>query len=206
MLGAGGKACDRHRRASRTAGTASACCTPPPARVGGLDIGFVPAKGGLETAANARARSNVLFLLGADETRHAARPAAFVVYIGTPWRCRRPPRRRHPAGLRPIPRSPAPASIPRAGSRWPTAPDSRRAKPARTGRSCGRFRPCSARRCRSIRWRNCAPQLYARLSALCGDRRDCAGRCRRCRRPWPRRMPAAIGNRRRSSARSETST
>jgi NADH-quinone oxidoreductase subunit G len=52
------------------------------ARVGGLDIGFVPGDGGLGAAAMARAGAlDVLFLLGADEIDVA--PGAFTVYIGT---------------------------------------------------------------------------------------------------------------------------
>jgi NADH-quinone oxidoreductase subunit G len=52
------------------------------ARVGGLDIGFVPGQGGLPVAAMAaQGALDVLFLLGADEIE--VEPGAFVVYIGT---------------------------------------------------------------------------------------------------------------------------
>jgi NADH-quinone oxidoreductase subunit G len=52
------------------------------ARVGGLDIGFVPGEGGLGATAMAGAGAlDVLFLLGADELEVA--PGAFTVYIGT---------------------------------------------------------------------------------------------------------------------------
>src|SRR6185437_12561286 len=52
------------------------------ARVGGLDIGFVPGEGGLSAAAMAAAGAlDVAFLLGADEQEIA--PGAFTVYIGT---------------------------------------------------------------------------------------------------------------------------
>ena len=52
------------------------------ARVGGLDVGFVPGEGGLDAASMAKAGGvDVLFLLGADEI--AIEPGAFVVYIGT---------------------------------------------------------------------------------------------------------------------------
>jgi NADH-quinone oxidoreductase subunit G len=51
------------------------------ARVGGLDIGFVPGKGGKSTA-QMLAGMEVLFLLGADEFDHAA-TKGFVVYVGT---------------------------------------------------------------------------------------------------------------------------
>jgi NADH-quinone oxidoreductase subunit G len=52
------------------------------ARVGGLDLGFVPGEGGLDAAAMAEARRlDVLFNLGADEIEIA--PGSFVVYQGT---------------------------------------------------------------------------------------------------------------------------
>jgi NADH-quinone oxidoreductase subunit G len=51
-------------------------------RVGGLDVGFVPASGGKAATAMAQAGGvDVLFNLGADEIDIA--PGAFVVYIGT---------------------------------------------------------------------------------------------------------------------------
>ena len=52
------------------------------ARVGGLDIGFVPGKGGKD-AAGMLGETDVLFLLGADEIDTAAAGGAFVVYVGT---------------------------------------------------------------------------------------------------------------------------
>jgi len=51
------------------------------ARVGGLDIGFVPGDGGLTAAAMVDGGVDMLFLLGADEIDVESR--AFVVYIGT---------------------------------------------------------------------------------------------------------------------------
>jgi NADH-quinone oxidoreductase subunit G len=51
------------------------------ARVGGLDIGFVPGNGGKSTA-QMLSGMDVLFLLGADEFDHAA-TKGFVVYVGT---------------------------------------------------------------------------------------------------------------------------
>ncbi len=50
-------------------------------RVGALDIGFVPGKGGKTATEMAAGGTDVLFLLGADEIEVA--PGAFVVYIGT---------------------------------------------------------------------------------------------------------------------------
>ena len=56
-------------------------------RAGALDIGFVPAPGGLDTAgiidAAGKGALDVLFLLGADEIDFTKLGKAFVVYIGT---------------------------------------------------------------------------------------------------------------------------
>ena len=52
------------------------------ARVGGLDLGFVPGAGGLDAQAMTKFNAlDVLFLLGADEID--VEPGAFTVYIGT---------------------------------------------------------------------------------------------------------------------------
>jgi len=51
-------------------------------RVGGLDLGFVPAKGG-KTVAGMMGAMDVLFLLGADEIDMNRIGSAFTVYIGT---------------------------------------------------------------------------------------------------------------------------
>jgi NADH-quinone oxidoreductase subunit G len=57
------------------------------ARVGGLDLGFVPGASGLDTigmvAAAAADQLDVLFLLGADEIDVDALAKTFVVYLGT---------------------------------------------------------------------------------------------------------------------------
>jgi NADH-quinone oxidoreductase subunit G len=50
-------------------------------RVGALDLGLVPGKGGLDAAQMAAGGVEVLFLLGADEIEVA--PGPFVIYIGT---------------------------------------------------------------------------------------------------------------------------
>jgi NADH-quinone oxidoreductase subunit G len=52
------------------------------ARVGGLDLGFVPGEGGKD-AAGMLGEMDVLFLLGADEIDMKKVGSAFVVYIGT---------------------------------------------------------------------------------------------------------------------------
>ncbi|MFQ6159395.1 NADH-quinone oxidoreductase subunit NuoG [Sinorhizobium meliloti] len=52
------------------------------ARVGGLDLGFVPGQGGKSAGEMADAM-DVLFLLGADEIDLSAKKAGFTVYIGS---------------------------------------------------------------------------------------------------------------------------
>jgi NADH-quinone oxidoreductase subunit G len=57
------------------------------ARVGGLDLGFLPGKRGLDVAGMVKSAGagtlDVLFLLGADEIDMNALGSAFVVYVGT---------------------------------------------------------------------------------------------------------------------------
>ena len=132
-------------------------------RVGALDIGFVPGEGGLDAAAMAKAGAlDVLFLLGADEIDVAARRLRRL--HRHPWRQRRAPRRRDPAGrglsgeIRPLRQH----RRPRADGQPRQLPARRRARglgdPARAvGRarraSCPTTRsPRCARRCsRSVR-------------------------------------------------------
>jgi NADH-quinone oxidoreductase subunit G len=52
------------------------------ARVGGLDVGFVPGQGG-KTAAEMPSAMDVLFLLGADEIDLSSKTAKLTVYIGS---------------------------------------------------------------------------------------------------------------------------
>ncbi|MEM9105967.1 MAG: NADH-quinone oxidoreductase subunit NuoG [Pseudomonadota bacterium] len=52
------------------------------ARVGGLDVGFVPGEGGKNAAAMLN-DADVLFLLGADELNMAERTKGFTIYIGS---------------------------------------------------------------------------------------------------------------------------
>ncbi|WDR05918.1 NADH-quinone oxidoreductase subunit NuoG [Devosia rhodophyticola] len=53
------------------------------ARVGALDIGFVPGKGGMNTATLLKGDADVLFVLGADEYDLSTLGDTLVVYIGT---------------------------------------------------------------------------------------------------------------------------
>ncbi|WP_349433896.1 NADH-quinone oxidoreductase subunit NuoG [Pararhizobium sp. A13] len=52
------------------------------ARVGGLDLGFLPGEGG-KTADEMLTATDVLFLLGADEMDFSGKTAGFTVYIGS---------------------------------------------------------------------------------------------------------------------------
>ncbi|MGD9803507.1 MAG: NADH-quinone oxidoreductase subunit NuoG [Hyphomicrobiaceae bacterium] len=52
-------------------------------RVGGLDIGFVPEKGGRDVAGMLKGDMQVVYLLGADEIDMSRLSGAFVIYQGT---------------------------------------------------------------------------------------------------------------------------
>lgn len=52
-------------------------------RVGGLDIGFLPPKGGLSAPQMLSANLDVLYLLGADEFDKQSLNSAFIIYQGT---------------------------------------------------------------------------------------------------------------------------
>ena len=139
---------------SRTAGTASPFCTPPPRASARSISASCRARAARPPPRWPRARVDVLFLLGADEIEVA--PGAFVVYIGTPWRPRRASRRRDPAGRGLSGEIRRSTSTPKAACRWRTAPRSRPAMRARTGRSCARCPTCSAPSCLTTRSRSCA--------------------------------------------------
>ena len=147
---------------SRTAGTASACCTRAASRVGALDLGFVPGEGGLSAPQMAAAGAlDVVFLLGADEIDVA--PGAFVVYIGTHG-----DRGAHRADVI-LPGAAYPEKSgalrqhrgPRADGQPRRA--SRPAMRARTGRSCARCPTCSAASCPTIRSRSCGRRCSRRI-------------------------------------------
>lgn len=52
------------------------------ARVGGLEMGFVPAKGGLDVSAVENGEAEVVYLLGADELNTSKLDKSFVIYQG----------------------------------------------------------------------------------------------------------------------------
>ena len=150
------------------------------ARVGGLDLGFVPGAGRPRRRSHARPAAPTWSSISAP-TKSTSRRGAFVIYMGTHG-----DRGAHRADVI----LPGAAYTEKSGTyvnteaacRWPTAPASRRAKRARTGRSCARCRTCSARRCPSIR---CALRaaLYAAHPALRRARPDRAGRRGLAREP-----------------------
>ncbi len=104
------------------------------ARVGGLDLGFVPGEGGMDAEAMVQKGAlDVLFLLGADEI-DVSQTDALVVYLGTHG-----DRGAHRADVilpgAAYTEKAGSTSTPRAGRRWPPAPCSPRARRERTGRS-----------------------------------------------------------------------
>lgn len=52
------------------------------ARVGGLELGFVPGEGGMDTAAITEGKAEVVYLLGADEIDTSKLANSFVIYQG----------------------------------------------------------------------------------------------------------------------------
>ena len=121
------------------------------ARVGGLDMGFTPGEGGLTAVQMAvKGALDVLFLLGADEI-DASKSKAFKVYLGSHGdagahgadvSCR----------VRPIRKSRAFTSIPRAGCRWPSGSCSPRVRRRRTGPSSAPCPRAWAIRCPMTAW------------------------------------------------------
>ena len=155
-------------------------------RVGGLDLGLDAGAGRPDAPAMAKAGAlDLIFNLGADEID--IEPGAFVVYHR---HARRPGAHRADVIL------PGAAYTEKTGiyvntegvRNSPSAPCSRRATRARTGRSCARCPMRSAPGCRSTRGASCAPRLR-RPPALASL--DVIEPCRRRRcRSWRRRRRA----------------
>ena len=116
----------RHRRAPMRppapppprSARASACCTPPPSRVGALDLGFAT-DGGIEAIRAGPAASRPCSCSAPTSWTSSAFADTFTVYIGTHGDRGVAPRRRDPARPPPTPRSTAPTSISRAGCSSP---------------------------------------------------------------------------------------
>ena len=87
-----------------SAGTASACCTPPPDAWPGLDLGLVPGDRGPGRRGDSRCgrkgRDRCRLSARRRRDRHAAARQRLRHLSGQPRRSRRPPRRRHPARRR----------------------------------------------------------------------------------------------------------
>ena len=125
------------------------------ARVGGLDLGFIPRAGGKSAREmTATGALDVLFPLRLDELDCMATDA-FVVYLGTHGdagrtaptsSCRAPPTRRRAALL----------STPEGGCSAASARSSPRARPARTGPSCAPLPSAWACASAMTRWTSCA--------------------------------------------------
>ena len=138
------------------------------ARVGGLDLGFVPGQGGRDVAGILagceKGEIDAVYLLGADEIDTARLGTAFVIYQG-----------HH--GDRGAQRAdvvlPGAAYTEKDATYVNTegrvqlagAPCSRPARRARIGRSCARCRPLSASRCPMIRSPRCAAGWCRRIRA-----------------------------------------
>ncbi len=119
-------------------------------RVGAMDVGAVT-EGGMTAALDG---AEVIYNLGADEVdirRRSLRDLS-----GQPWRPWRASCGRDPAGRRLYRGAGAVRQHRGPPAACAALPDSRRARPRRTGRSCARSAPRSGRSCHSIRWRSCA--------------------------------------------------
>ena len=159
---------------SRTAGTASRCCTPRPRASARSISASCRARAARRARRWRRAALDVLFLLGADEIDVAPRRVRRLYRHA--WRPRRASRRRHPAGrgLSGKIRHLRQHRRPRAdGGR---APRSRRARRARTGRSCARCPTCSAHKLPYDSLAHCARRCSRRIRICSGIDADRAGR------------------------------
>ncbi len=169
----------------------------PASRVGALDIGFVPGEGGKTALQMASGDVDVLFSLGADEIDVESR--ALRRLYRHAWRCRRAPRRRHPAG-----RGLSGKIRHLCQHRRPRADGGARRLPARR---CARGMGDPARACPSIsahgcpmtRLRNCARRCSRRFRICCGSTRSrratppiCAGSRNWRARPTRRRSVSVI--------------
>ena len=136
------------------------------ARVGGLDLGFVPGPGGRDVAGilDGAEQGRDRLRLAARRRRDRHRPAGQRLrgLSGPSRRPRRPSRRRDPAGRRLHREERAPTSTPRAACSRPAWRCSRRARRARTGRSC------------------------APLSDVAGPQAALSTACARCASAWSR--------------------
>ena len=147
---------------SRTAGTASRCCTPRPRASARSTSASCRATGGLnaaEMAGTGAPRRRV----PARRRRDRGRARRLRRLSRHPRRPRRAPRRRHPAGrrlsgeIRHLRQHRRPRADGGARRR------SRPARRARTGRSCARCPTCSATGCPTTRSRSCARRCSRRI-------------------------------------------
>lgn len=132
------------------------------ARVGGLDLGFVPGRGGMDVAEMAKAAKagelDLVWLLGADELDLEPFAASFVVYQGIMvmqgrimriWCCQVPP----------TPKKMASMSTLKAVSNMQAGLHSRPVMRAKIGQLFAPFLVPSASQSALTRWQNCV-RLY----------------------------------------------
>ena len=114
-------------------------------RVAGLDLGFVPGDGGLDTAGILRAAGSsgldLLYILGARRNRHDKARLCICCLSGQPRRCRCPPGRRDLAGCCLHREKRHIRQHRRPGTDDSQSPSSRQVKPKRIGPSSERFQP-----------------------------------------------------------------
>ena len=132
------------------------------ARVGGLDLGFVPGEGG-KTAAEMVAKGGAgrAVPAGRRRDRRSRQPSAFVRLPGHPRRRRRAPRRRDPAGRR-LHREERPLRQhrgPGADGRARRVPEGR--GPGRLGDPARAVRARRRRRCPTTPWTQLRAKLFA---------------------------------------------
>ena len=127
-------------------------------RVGGLDLGLVPGKGGLDVAGMVKAAGkgdlDVLYLLGADEIDVSALGDAFVIYQGHHGDVAAPRADVILPGAAYTERTP-PTSTPRAVPSERNSPSFLRATPKKTGKFFEHSPKPSAKNYRSTRCRRC---------------------------------------------------
>ena len=162
-------------------------------RVGALDVGFVPGCRRPQRRRRWRRPARSMWCSCWGPMRSKSRPAPSWFMSGrTAIGARTAPMSSFRA--RPIRRSPASTSTPKDACRWPGVPRSRRARRAKTGRSCARFRMCWGTSFRTTRSRNYARPCSRRIR-ICSapirlrratprislrSRRAAAARTRRC--------------------------
>ena len=167
-------------------------------RVGGLDLGFVPGQGGLDAQAMAKAGGLDLVFNPRRRRGSTSNLVAFVVSPRHAWRPRCPTAPMSSCRAPPTRKRREPTSILKDGRNLPSARLSRRAMPAKIGRSCALW--SDAMGCAKLPFDSLSQlraALYAAHPGFAKQSRDCPGR--RPRSFQTGRLSAARSTRRRSS-------